>query len=457
MDAIPLSKIAAWADGRLSGGDPARTITNVCTDSRALKSGDLFIAIRGEKFDAHDFLRDAARLGAAGAIVSRAMRALPAGFAVIVVDDTIRALQAVARAYRASLPLTAICITGSNGKTSTKDLTAAVLAQKFSVTRTEGNLNNHIGLPLTILRADSTHRAGIFEVGMNHPGEIAPLAAIAKPDIAIITNIGVAHIEFMGSREAIALEKGMLAEAVGERGTVILNADDEFTPSIAQRTRARVMTAGLRGGDVRATDLDFHSLGTRFRLHATGQSVEAELPVPGEHMVRNAILACAAGLVLDLSLDDCARGLRQLRLTAGRLSQKTVGGIRIIDDTYNANPDSMVAALATLARVPVDGRRIAVLGRMGELGIESERGHRQVGEAAGREQISCVITVGDEADWIAEGAEAGGVHTVIRTTDIDDATRALRGIAQPGDTVLIKASRSARLERIVQAMEGGER
>jgi UDP-N-acetylmuramyl pentapeptide synthase len=172
-------------------------------------------------------------------------------------------------------------------------------------------------------------------------------------------------------------------------------------------------------------------------------------------MVRNALLACAAGLALDLTLEECARGLRELQLTAGRLTLKTIAGIRFIDDTYNANPDSMIAALATLARMPVEGRRIAVLGRMGELGTESERGHRQVGEAAGREHIPFVITVGDEAGWIAGGAEAGGVQTVIRTADIEEATRALRGIARPGDAVLVKASRSARLERVIQAMEGG--
>ena len=454
MNATPLSQIAAWAGGRLAGGDPARVITTVTSDSRALKSGELFIAICGEKFDGHDFLAEAARLGAAGAIVAREIAGLPPEFAFVVVADTVRGLQSLAGASRASLQLTSLCITGSNGKTSTKDLCASVLAQKFSVTRTAGNLNNHLGVPFSILRADSTHDVGVFEIGMNHAGEIAPLAAIARPDIAIITNVGGAHIEFLGTREAIAQEKGMLAEAVGENGTVILNADDEFTPSIAKRTRARVVTAGLLGGDVRATEIEHLSVGTRFRLHATGQCVEAELPVPGEHMVRNALLACAAGITLGLSLEECAAGLRALDLTAGRLTQKTVGGIRILDDTYNANPDSMSAALVTLARMPGAGRRIAVLGGMGELGIESESGHRSVGEVAGREKISCVITVGESARWIAEEAENSGVREVIRTTDAEDAARILRGIAHPGDTVLVKASRSARLERIVQAMEG---
>ena len=454
MDATPLSQIAAWSGGRLTAGNPAVTVTTISSDSRALKPGDLFIAIRGEKFDGHNFLTEAARLGAVGAIVEKETPGLPTSFALIIVADTVRGLQSLATAYRATLRLIAVCITGSNGKTSTKDLCASVLAQRFSVTRTAGNLNNHLGVPFSILRADSSHDVGIFEIGMNHAGETAPLAAIARPDIAIITNVGVAHIEFLGSREAIALEKGTLAEAVGENGTVILNADDAFTPSIAKRTRARVMTAGLLGGDVRATDLEQLSEGIKFRLHATGQCVEAELPVPGEHMVRNALLACAAGISLGLSLEECAAGLRAPQLTAGRLTQKTIGGIRILDDTYNANPDSMAAALVTLARMPVAGRRIAVLGGMGELGKESERGHRSVGEVAGREKIPCVITVGDAARWIADAAESSGVREVIRTTDADDATRILRGIAHPGDTVLVKASRSARLERVVQAMQG---
>lgn len=455
MNATPLHKIASWARGTILAGDSAAMVTNVCTDSRAVKAGDLFVAIRGEKFDGHDFLAEAARIGSVGAIVEKSAPNLPANFTVIQVADTVQALQSLATAYRSTLSLKVVCITGSNGKTSSKDLTASILAQRFAVTKTAGNLNNHLGVPLTLLRANSAHQAGVFEIGMNHAGEIAPLAAMVRPDIAIITNVGIAHIEFMGSREAIALEKGMLAEAVDANGTVILNADDDFTPSIAKRTRARVITAGIASGDVRATDLQQLSNGIRFRLHATGQCVEAELPVPGEHMVRNALLASAAGIVLGLTLEECARGMRDLQLTAGRLTQKTVAGIQLIDDTYNANPDSMNAALATLARMPVTGRRIAVLGRMGELGKESERGHRSVGEVAGREKIPCLITVGEEANWIAEAAEKNGVPTVVRTANAEDATRALREIARAGDAVLVKGSRSAELERIIQAMEGG--
>ncbi len=455
MNATPLSTITQWAKGRWISGNPDTLVTNVCTDSRALKAGDLFVALSGENFDGHAFVQEAARLGACGAIVSTVPAGLPAHFAVITVTDPVQALQSLAGAYRDTLAMRVFCITGSNGKTSTKDLTASVLSQRLRVTKTLGNLNNHLGLPLTLLRADSTHEAGVFEIGMNHPGEIAPLAALARPDVAIITNVGTAHIEFMGTRDAIALEKGMLAEAVAESGTVILCADDDFTPTIARRTRAKVVTAGLSGGDVRATDLEPLSTGTKFRLHTTGQCVEAELPVPGEHMVRNALLACAAGLSAGLTLAECAAGLRSIELTRGRLTQIHIRGIHLIDDTYNANPDSMSAALNTLARMPITGRRIAVLGRMGELGHEAERGHRSVGETAGREHIGTLIAVGEEARWIAEAAEAAGVSQVLRVANSEEATTTLLGLACPGDAVLVKGSRSARMERIVQDFQKG--
>ncbi len=455
MNTTLLSQVAQWAGGRLLAGGADAKVASICTDSRSLKAGDLFIALRGENFDGHTFVPEAAKLGGIGAIVEKVPPGLSASFGIIEVLDTLRALQSLSANYRASLPLKVVGVTGSNGKTSTKDFVTSVLGQRFRVAKTEGNLNNHIGVPLTLLRLDSTHEFSVVEMGMNHPGEIAPLAAMAKPDAAIITNIGSAHIEFMHTREAIALEKGMLAEAVHAGGTVVLNADDEFTPSIAKRCSARVVTAGISSGDVRATDLKPLSSGIQFRLHATGQSVQSELPVPGEHMVRNALLACAAGLSFGLTLDECAAGLRAPQLSKGRLQQKQIGGITILDDSYNANPDSVVAGLATLANMPGNGRRIAVLGRMGELGTESERGHRRVGEAAGQHSISCVIAVGEEAKWIAGAARTSGVREVIHVADVDEAVVALRGAAREGDIVLVKGSRSAKMERIVQAMEKG--
>src|SRR4051794_1491740 len=242
MNSLRVSQIAQFAGASLSSGDGTVVINKVSTDSRTIKSGELFIALRGENFDGHDFVEAGAKAGATGALVDLNWAGdVPDDFVVLRASDTLRAYQLLAENYRKSLPLKVLAITGSNGKTSTKDFAAAVLSRRFRVTKTEGNFNNHVGLPRTILEATSNDEIAVWEIGMNHPGEVAPLAKIAAPDVGIITNIGVAHIEFMGSREAIALEKGKLAEALTEDGTLILSADDSFTSEIAARTRARVV------------------------------------------------------------------------------------------------------------------------------------------------------------------------------------------------------------------------
>ncbi|MGB8354216.1 MAG: UDP-N-acetylmuramoyl-tripeptide--D-alanyl-D-alanine ligase [Chthoniobacteraceae bacterium] len=452
MDPTNLSTIAKWAGGELLHGDPALLVTHICTDSRALKAGDLFLALRGENFDGHEFVEKAAILGAAGVIVEKMAEGLPENFAMIKVGNTLDALQQIAANYRKSLPLKAVVITGSNGKTSTKDFASAVLGERFQVIKTEGNFNNHIGLPLTILRAQASDDIGVFEIGMNHPGEIAPLAKIARPDVGIITNVGVAHIEFMGSRDAIAQEKGMLAEALPKGGTLVMDANDAYTASISERTKARTMLCGIDEGEVRATGIRLDGMGSHFQLSAGGETVQAQIAVPGEHMVRNALLAIAAGIIFGLTPAECAAGLANVHLTKGRLEQKNIRGILVIDDTYNANPDSMVAALRTLVQMPAGGRRIAVLGRMGELGVESERGHRRVGEAAGALRIDCLITVGDEARFISGSAQQHGVSEVMHVSSTDEATVALRNLARAGDLVLVKGSRSAKMEKIVEGL-----
>lgn len=451
MEPVALSTLAEWAGGTLLRGDPARTVTSVCTDSRKLMPADLFLALRGEKFDAHHFVPQAARERAAGAIVEEAPDGLPPEFAVIRVANTLLALQAIAARYRATLPgLRAVAITGSNGKTSTKDFTAAVLGERFRTLKTEGNFNNHIGLPLTILRTGAADEVGVWEIGMNHPGEIAPLARIARPDVGIITNIGVAHIEFMGSRDAIALEKGVLAESVGANGHVVLPAEDDYADAISRRTKARVVLAGLDRGDIRATGIVTDADGSTFTVEAAGQRVEARISVPGRHMIRNALLAVATGAIFGLTLEECAAGLAKVQLTKGRLEQKLIRGIRVIDDSYNANPDSVIAALQTLADMP--GRHIAVLGQMNELGAESERGHRRVGEAAARERIDCVVTVGDVAAQIADAAREHGLRQALTAGSTAEAAALVRGVAREGDTVLIKGSRSVRMETIVEEL-----
>lgn len=452
MDPTELNKIAEWAGGELLHGDGGVRIETICTDSRALKAGDLFLALRGEKFDAHTFVAEAAKLGAAGAVVEEVPAGLPENFAVIKVADTLKALQRIATQYRHSLPLKAVVITGSNGKTSTKDFTAAVLREKFQVIKTEGNLNNHIGLPLTILRAGASDQVGVFEIGMNHAGETQPLAEIAQPDIGIITNIGVAHIEFLGSRDAIAQEKGMLAQAVPARGAMVLNADDEYTPVISKRTPAKKILCGIDAGEIRATDIHSGADGTTFELSTPQGKTAARINVPGEHMVRNALLAIAAGIVLGLTPAECVAGLAKANLTKGRLEQKNIRGIHVIDDSYNANPDSMVAALRTLAKMPTTGKHIAVLGRMGELGKEAENGHRQAGEEAGRQQLDHVVGVGTDAAWITESAREYGAKNISQVDSNEEAVALLRALAQPGDVVLVKGSRSARMEKIVEGL-----
>jgi UDP-N-acetylmuramoyl-tripeptide--D-alanyl-D-alanine ligase len=451
METLTLAQIAAFAGGSIAAGNAETIVSRVSTDSRTLQSGDLFVPLRGENFDGHKFVPQAAERGAVGAIVEESWNGnAPENFGLIRVADTLVGYQTLAANYRASLPVKVIAITGSNGKTSTKDFVAATLARKFRVTKTEGNFNNHVGLPQTMLAANREDEIAVWEIGMNHPGEIAALAKLAVPDVAIITNVGIAHIEFMGSREAIAEEKGSLAEAVAANGTVILNADDAFTESITRRTNAKIILAGIDNGSVRATDITQHSTGSEFTILEGAHRCRAQLPVPGIHMVQNAMLAVAAGRVFGLSLEECAVGLASTPLTKARLQIKEINGIKFIDDSYNANPDSMKAALRTLVELDSDGRRIAVLGEMGELGAESERGHREVGEAAAALRIDEVIAVGAVGAAIAHAAKKAGLEKSIAVDSPKEAAELLEGSAVPGDLVLIKGSRSARMERVME-------
>ena len=451
MDSLSLAQIAAFAGGTIATGDREAMIERVSTDSRTLQTGDLFVPLRGENFDGHKFIEQAVERGAAGAMVENKWSGnAPENFALIRVADTLAGYQTLAANYRASLPIKVIAITGSNGKTSTKDFVAATLARKFRVTKTEGNFNNHVGLPQTMLAASRDDEIAVWEIGMNHPGEIAALAKLAAPDVAIITNVGIAHIEFMGSREAIAEEKGALAEAVTANGTLILNAEDAFSDAIAKRTGAKIILAGIENGSVRATDISQHSTGSEFTILEGAHRCRAQLPVPGIHMVQNAMLAVAAGRVFGLSLEECAVGLASTPLTKARLQIREIDGIQFIDDSYNANPDSMKAALRTLVELDAEGRRIAVLGEMGELGAESESGHREVGEAAAALRIDELIAVGAAGATIARAAEKAGLEKSVAVNSPQEAAELLEKNATAGDLILIKGSRAARMERVLE-------
>ena len=461
MNKLSILQIAEFAGAKLEQGDGKVSIERISTDSRTIKKGELFVALRGENFDGHNFVEDVAKAGAAGAIVdlewwnafSERVDRLPRSrstFALIRAEDTLLAYQDLAANYRKSLPIKVLAITGSNGKTSTKDFAASVLGRKFRVTKTQGNFNNHVGLPRTVLEANAEHEVGVWEVGMNHPGEIAPLAKIAAPDAAIITNIGVAHIEFMGTREAIAKEKGALAEAVDLNGTVILNADDPFGKGIAERTPAHIIFAGTKDGTIRAIDIQQSADGSDFTIIEGAHRCRAQLPVPGIHMVQNALLAVAAGRAFGLSLEEAAGGLASAPLTKARLQIKEINGVQFLDDSYNANPDSMKAALQTLVELDTDGKKIAVLGEMRELGKETQSGHEEVGEAAASLGIDHLIGIGEMGAVIARAAKKAGLEKSDTAGSTSEAAERLIDIAELGDLVLIKGSRLARTEEVIE-------
>ncbi|MEI6033707.1 MAG: UDP-N-acetylmuramoyl-tripeptide--D-alanyl-D-alanine ligase [Verrucomicrobiae bacterium] len=449
MDPLPLHDIARMAGAEIFRGSGDAVVSRVGKDSRTIQPGDLYIALRGDHFDGNAFGADAASRGAAAVLLDspEAAVGLPEGFPVLLADGGQAALTRLAAAWRDRLALKVLCITGSNGKTSTKDFAAAVLGARFKVTKTQGNLNNHIGLPLSILAAGSTHTAAVWEIGMSHPGEVGPLAALARPDAAIITNIGVAHIEYMKSRRAIAIEKGALAEAVPPSGFVVLSASDDQSDGIAARCKARVLRTGFSSGAVTASSMEEGEDSCSFVLHAAGKTLGAKIPCHGTHMVANALQAVAAGLEFGVSPQEAAAALAKAHLTGGRLERRTIRGISFLDDTYNASPDSMVAALATLRALPGSGHRIAILGRMGELGEHAAEGYRQAGLAAGK-YADILVVVGAETAPLAEAARAAGLDRIHEVEDAASAVRMLTQLAKPGDIVLVKGSRSAKMEDV---------
>ena len=445
MIPIDASTIALQAGGEIVAGRGDVVATAASTDTRTIPPGAVFFALRGDRFDANEFAPQALAAGATVAVVERWEGECPAHAAVVLVPDTLAALQRMAAWYRRKWDIPVLGITGSNGKTSTKDFAAAVMARAFEVCANRGNLNNHIGLPLSILTLEERHQIGIFEMGMNHPGEIAPLCEIARPKLGIITNIGSAHIEFMGSREGIAEEKGALARSLPEDGALFVPAGCDYIDYFKRRTRAKVIPVGNGRGLVRAEELRQEDSFACFNLVIEDSAVEVRLPVAGRHMVNNALLAAGAGWFMGIAPEEIAAGLSSTVLTSGRLRRFATGGITIIDDTYNSNPESVLAALDTLAETPVTdgGVRYALLGRMGELGPLAPQAHLDAGRLAAERGFT-VVAVGDGSQGIAEGA---GSAEYIPDKAVAAAWIAER--AKPGDVVLFKGSRSVALERVM--------
>ncbi|MGJ8644505.1 MAG: UDP-N-acetylmuramoyl-tripeptide--D-alanyl-D-alanine ligase [Luteolibacter sp.] len=434
-------------DGKLVAGSGSVVVEGVFTDTRSPMRGGLFFALRGENFNADAFAANALVSGASVAVVGEWTGGeVEEGKAVIEVADTLFALQRLAHWWRSQLDIPVVCITGSNGKTSTKDFTNAILSRKFNVNATIGNLNNHIGLPLTVLSTTEEHTAAIYEIGMNHSGELSPLCEIARPQYGIITNVGTAHIEFLGSREAIAEEKGTLARYLPDTGLLFTPAACEFNEYFRARTHARMIPVGNGRGLVRAENLRLQEDGTHFTLVIEGEeSAEVFLPVPGKHMITNALLAAALGFNLGISVKEIATGLSSVALSSGRMRRIDWDGITLLDDTYNANPESMEAAIETLADMPVTegNSRIIVLGKMGELGVFSDEAHLRIGKLATEKGLT-LIAVGEGAEGIAKGGDAP------HFPDMEKAAEWLLENSRPGDVVLFKGSRTAAIEKVLQ-------
>lgn len=463
MVTMSASYLAEILGGEVVAGPADLVLRGVEIDSRDILPGMAFFALPGERTDGHDHIESAARSGARVAVVARFDESVSVQLgrpgapemAVVLVPDVADALRALASHHRGTLRCAVIGITGSTGKTSTKDFLEAVLGAERSVIATLGNRNNDLGVPLTILRAGARTDVLIVEMGMRGEGQIARLCAIARPTLGIVTNIGQTHMELLGSQEAIVRSKGELVECVPADGRVFLNGDDVWSRGLEARASAAVTWYGMgESVDVRASDVSVDDLGRpSFSLSAGKQDVCVSLPVPGRHHAYTAAAAAAAALHMGITLEEIAVRLGEVEISDMRMQLfVAANGVTVINDAYNASPASMRAAITTLADIRAHGARIAVLGDMAELGSLTELAHFRIGEDVARSGIEALVTAGPRAQRIAEGAIAAGMPTgdVRPCATVEEASEVLDDLLCAGDTVLVKASRSMGLERIVE-------
>jgi len=456
-----LKFVAGACDAEIKSGGAEARVKSVCTDSRLVKAGDLFFAIKGEKHDGHDFLAAAAAKGAAAVMVEKSkMKALsfqpPPGCAVLAVDGVRAAFGKLAAAYRRDFSPAVTVVGGSNGKTTTKDLLASVLRQKLPTVWSEASFNNDIGVPATLLRLESSHQAAVLEAGTNHPGELAPLVKMIAPKYGLLTNIGREHLEFFGDVAGVAQEEGWLAELLPAEGKLFLNGDSPYAEIIAARTKAKVVRVGFGGqNDWQAGKVRLDKSGVTFQVTAPKPAFSGEYRINllGRHQVVNALLAIGSGEEHGLGRAEIQRGLAECPPPKMRLQYWEAGGVRVLDDSYNANADSVRAALETLCDLPLQGRRVAVLGDMAELGAQSEPAHVEIGRYAAELKIGQLFTVGNNSAATARAARDAGLTRVIEFADVEGAVRAVKNFLKPGDVVLLKASRSSRLERIAEILK----
>jgi UDP-N-acetylmuramoyl-tripeptide--D-alanyl-D-alanine ligase len=459
---LSAQQIAAITGGDVVDGNPNAIARSWSNDSRALEPGACFVALVDER-DGHEFVADAFARGASVALVTRAVAFAPrAGAATVRVDDAFRALAALGRAARDSVTgATVVGVTGSSGKTGTKDLLAAALARKFVVHASHLSFNNEIGLPLTLLGAPPGVEAIVLEQGARFPGNIRDLCAISRPDVGVITNIGTAHSGLLGGVAGVAQVKGELLEALPATGMAVLPADDPATPGLAARTEAVVLRVGTDArADVRVTDVVLDAeLRVRFGLHSQWGSGPVRLALHGEHHAGNAALAATVALARGVPFDEVVAGLATVAPLAGRMRVlRAASGAQLIDDAYNANPASTAGALDALAALPGPGRRIAVLGDMLELGADSEAAHAAIGTRSAARHVDVLIAAGPESAALAAAARDANppVPVVVEVADAAAAAAAVEAAAPgPGDAVLVKGSHAIGLELVVESLVRG--
>ncbi|MFC5498649.1 UDP-N-acetylmuramoyl-tripeptide--D-alanyl-D-alanine ligase [Caenimonas terrae] len=443
-----LKQAQAWLPGATLVGDGGIAVARVHSDTRTLQPGDLFVAIKGERFDANAFVAEARGRGAVAALAHRG--SIPAGFAGLEVDDSKLALGQLAAAWRAKFAIPLIAVTGSNGKTTVTQMVASILRawQPQATLATQGNLNNDIGLPLTLLRLDQTHKVGVIELGMNHPGEIAYLAKIARPTIALVNNAQREHQEFMATVQAVALENGSVFEALDARGVAVYPAGEAFTALWAGLAAPRAsMTFGAAGAEIRLAGSEWKQGHWEVSVETPAGRLAYDLHIAGRHNVRNSMAAAACALAAGAPLEAIARGLQAFVPVQGRsraVEVKLAGrSLTLVDDTYNANPDSARAAIDVLAELP--GPRLLVLGDMGEVGDQGPQFHREVGDYARERGIETLLTLGEQAQAM------GGRHF----GDVDALNAAVLEQLPRTASVLVKGSRFMKMERVVQAITAG--
>lgn len=447
-------------------------VRQISFDSRSIRSGDLFLAMKGDRFDGHDFVGAALSRGAVGAIVhdsydvsALAVKTNPKRAApfILGVRDPLFAYQQLATHHRSRFNIPVVAVTGSNGKTTTKEMVAGVMAHRWKVLKTEGNLNNRIGVPQTLFRLNGRYEGAVIEMGVDRVGQTTRLCEMARPTIGIITNIGPDHLEFFGSMEGSAQSKAELLDMLPSDGAAVLNADDPYYDYLAARAGCRVVSFGFSSkADVRATDVKSDGRnGTIFRLLLPGKvrHTIVHMHVQGDHNVTNALAAAAVGAVLGLPGAVIAQGLSRFRPAAMRSQVFVSHGVTVINDCYNANPASMKAAVQLLAQRGAGRKKIAVLGDMLELGSDAVSLHEEVGAFVSQRGIDQLVACGALGRSLAEGAERAGLDRrhIVLVPDADGAATAVKAIVHSGDVVLVKASRGMKLEQVVQALQGAKR